>query len=110
MLSKTILFAFAAFGASSVAAAEYKASFTQYGSTDTWGSGNCNTAKTACGFYTSVRALCEHHFVIGTLTYDPTARILSRRIPERIRCRPWSRRWSRLRHMLEADGANRQQR
>lgn len=37
------------------AATSYKASFTQYGSTDTWGSGNCNVATTACGFYTSVR-------------------------------------------------------
>jgi hypothetical protein len=36
------------------AATSYKASFTQYGSTDTWGSGNCNVATTACGFYTSV--------------------------------------------------------
>ncbi|CAD0085344.1 unnamed protein product [Aureobasidium vineae] len=35
------------------AATSYKASFTQYGSTDTWGSGNCNVATTACGFYTS---------------------------------------------------------
>ncbi|KEQ90204.1 carbohydrate-binding module family 1 protein, partial [Aureobasidium subglaciale EXF-2481] len=32
----------------------YKASFTQYGSGDTFGSGNCNTKTTACGFYTSV--------------------------------------------------------
>ncbi|TIA34754.1 hypothetical protein D6C83_06751 [Aureobasidium pullulans] len=39
------------------AATSYKASFTQYGSTDTWGSGNCNVATTACGFYTSVRYL-----------------------------------------------------
>jgi hypothetical protein len=39
------------------AATSYKASFTQYGSTDTWGSGNCNVATTACGFYTSVRPL-----------------------------------------------------
>jgi hypothetical protein len=39
------------------AATSYKASFTQYGSTDTWGSGNCNVASTACGFYTSVSFL-----------------------------------------------------
>lgn len=32
----------------------YKASFTQYGSGDSFGSGNCNTDTTACGFYTSV--------------------------------------------------------
>ena len=31
----------------------YKASFTEYGSGDQNGSGNCNTATTACGFYTS---------------------------------------------------------
>jgi hypothetical protein len=41
------------------AATTYKASFTQYGSTDTWGSGNCNVASTACGFYTSVRTLAS---------------------------------------------------
>lgn len=35
----------------------YKASFTQYGSGDTFGSGNCNTDTTACGFYTNVRCL-----------------------------------------------------
>lgn len=35
----------------------YKASFTQYGSGDTFGSGNCNVASTACGFYTSVSIL-----------------------------------------------------
>lgn len=35
-------------------AATYKASFTEYGSTDTWGSGNCNVNTAACGFYTYV--------------------------------------------------------
>lgn len=41
----------------------YKASFTQYGSGDTFGSGNCNTATTACGFYTSVShdLMHQHH-------------------------------------------------
>lgn len=42
---------------SSVAASSgttYKASFTEYGSTDDNGSGNCNVATTACGFYTYV--------------------------------------------------------
>jgi hypothetical protein len=37
------------------AATSYKASFTEYGSTDSWGSGNCNVNTAACGFYTSVR-------------------------------------------------------
>ncbi|KXL47116.1 MAG: glycoside hydrolase family 45 protein [Acidomyces sp. 'richmondensis'] len=31
----------------------YKASFTEYGTGDQNGSPNCNTASTACGFYTS---------------------------------------------------------
>jgi hypothetical protein len=43
------------------AATSYKASFTQYGSTDTWGSGNCNVATTACGFYTSVSLPSTSH-------------------------------------------------
>jgi hypothetical protein len=38
--------------ASSALAATYTASFTEYGSTDSWGSGNCNVATAACGFYT----------------------------------------------------------
>ena len=29
----------------------YRASFTQYGEGDGWGSANCNTATAACGFY-----------------------------------------------------------
>jgi len=29
----------------------YKASFTEYGAGDSFGSGNCNTATSACGFY-----------------------------------------------------------
>lgn len=30
----------------------YTASFTEYGTGDSFGSGNCNTATTACGYYT----------------------------------------------------------
>jgi len=46
----------------------YSASFTQYGSTDTWGSGNCNVATTACGFYTSpgyAAAVSQNEFGVG---------------------------------------------
>ncbi|KAK5133403.1 hypothetical protein LTR08_007742 [Meristemomyces frigidus] len=51
MLAKS-LFATAvlALGAS---AQTYTASFTEYGSGDSFGSGNCNVATTACGYYTS---------------------------------------------------------
>lgn len=51
MLTRTIVFAtVAALGSY---AQTYSASFTEYGSGDENGSGNCNTATTACGFYTS---------------------------------------------------------
>lgn len=40
----------------------YKASFTQYGSGDSFGSGNCNTDTTACGFYTSVSHTLLHRY------------------------------------------------
>ena len=53
MFSKFLLLASAISGAT--CATTYTASFTQYGSTDTWGSGNCNVKTAACGFYTSVR-------------------------------------------------------
>jgi len=48
----------------------YKASFTQYGSTDTWGSGNCNVKTTACGFYTTGKtgynaAVSQNEFGVG---------------------------------------------
>ncbi|KAG9948382.1 hypothetical protein KCU85_g5025, partial [Aureobasidium melanogenum] len=46
----------------------YKASFTQYGSGDSFGSGNCNTDTTACGFYTSPgysAALSQNAFGVG---------------------------------------------
>ena len=45
----------------------YSASFTQYGSTDTWGSGNCQTKSTACGFYTQGynAAVSQNVFGVG---------------------------------------------
>jgi hypothetical protein len=45
----------------------YSASFTQYGSTDTWGSGNCQTKSTACGFYTQGYnvAISQNVFGVG---------------------------------------------
>ena len=46
----------------------YKASFTEYGSGDSFGSGNCNTATTACGFYTSPgysAAVSQNEFGVG---------------------------------------------
>ncbi|KAL1590091.1 hypothetical protein WHR41_01201 [Cladosporium halotolerans] len=45
----------------------YTASFTQYGSTDTWGSGNCQTKTTACGFYTQGynAAVSQNVFGVG---------------------------------------------
>ncbi|MCJ1307450.1 hypothetical protein MMC25_001096 [Agyrium rufum] len=47
MFTNLALLAFAA-----VASAQtYKASFTEYGAGDTFGSPNCNTATAACGFY-----------------------------------------------------------
>lgn len=39
--------------ASTVSAQTYVSSFTQYGSNDTFGSGNCATKSTACGFFDS---------------------------------------------------------
>ncbi|GAB7350555.1 hypothetical protein MBLNU459_g1134t2 [Dothideomycetes sp. NU459] len=50
------------------AATTYKASFTEYGSGDDNGSGNCNTATTACGFYTSPgysAAVSQNEFGVG---------------------------------------------
>ncbi|KAK5134341.1 hypothetical protein LTR08_006521 [Meristemomyces frigidus] len=46
----------------------FKASFTEYGSGDSFGSGNCNTATTACGFYTSPgysAAVSQAEFGVG---------------------------------------------
>ncbi|KZP17917.1 glycoside hydrolase family 45 protein [Athelia psychrophila] len=39
--------------AASATGVTYTASFTEYGSTDSAGSGNCNVLTTACGYYTS---------------------------------------------------------
>lgn len=102
------------------AATTYKASFTQYGSTDTWGSGNCNVKTTACGFYTSVR---NHHLIPALRLHPPLpslssilttpiphtlARLLGRRISKRIRGGHRRRRRPGLRHLLETDSLNRQ--
>ncbi|KAK4547689.1 hypothetical protein LTR36_000646 [Oleoguttula mirabilis] len=49
-------------------AQSYSASFTEYGSTDSWGSGNCNVATTACGYYTSPgysAAVSQNEFGVG---------------------------------------------
>ncbi|KAF2761397.1 hypothetical protein EJ05DRAFT_483767 [Pseudovirgaria hyperparasitica] len=46
----------------------YSASFTQYGSTDSWGSGNCNVNTAACGFYTNPgysAAVSENLYGVG---------------------------------------------
>ncbi|KAK5128308.1 hypothetical protein LTR85_002975 [Meristemomyces frigidus] len=46
----------------------YSASFTEYGSTDDNGSGNCNVATTACGYYTSPgysAAVSQNEFGVG---------------------------------------------
>lgn len=48
---------FLATAALASAATSYKASFTEYGSGDNNGSGNCNVATTACGYYTNVSLL-----------------------------------------------------
>ena len=143
--------------AAMASAQTYTASFTEYGSTDNNGSGNCNTATTACGFYTYVSQPLPIHLSLHLPTnlfshppthhskhlpqiLDPprptltlhtslatpfkptnvqpssdenqtkTARLLSRRIAKRIRRRPRRRRRPGLRHMLETDGGNRQQR
>jgi hypothetical protein len=94
------------------AATSYKASFTQYGSTDTWGSGNCNVATTACGFYTSVRLLLLLFLLspfpisFSMLTYL-TARLLSRSIPKRIRRRHRRRRRPSMRNLLEVNRIHR---
>jgi len=55
-------------GSSSGSGTTYKASFTEYGSTDSWGSGNCNVATTACGFYTKPgysAAVSQNEFGVG---------------------------------------------
>ncbi|KAF4548724.1 Endoglucanase-like protein 2 [Elsinoe fawcettii] len=50
------------------AAQSYKASFTQYGAGDTFGSPNCNTNTAACGFYTNPgysAAVSQNLFGVG---------------------------------------------
>lgn len=59
----------------------YKASFTEYGSTDSWGSGNCNVATTACGFYTSPgysAAVSQNEFGVGPVRMDASSNLHSR--------------------------------
>lgn len=47
--------------------ATYKASFTEYGAGDSFGSGNCQTKTTACGYYTSGfnAAVSQNVFGVG---------------------------------------------
>ncbi|MCJ1480600.1 hypothetical protein MMC06_000755, partial [Schaereria dolodes] len=49
MFSKLLVLACATLAS----AQTYSASFTEYGAGDTYGSGNCNTATSACGFYSN---------------------------------------------------------
>jgi hypothetical protein len=51
-------------GGSGGSGTTYTASFTQYGSGDTFGSGNCNTDTTACGFYTNV-SISSLHLILS---------------------------------------------
>lgn len=56
----------------------YKASFTEYGSGDQNGSGNCNVATTACGFYTSPgysAAVSQNEFGVGPVSHQPNSTI-----------------------------------
>ena len=67
MLAQALLSTLAILSSAS-AATTYKASFTEYGSTDNNGSGNCNVATTACGFYTSPgysAAVSQNEFGVG---------------------------------------------
>ena len=53
----------------SAQAQTYTASFTEYGSGDENGSGNCNVATTACGFYTDPgfsAAVSQNLFGVGS--------------------------------------------
>jgi hypothetical protein len=52
-----------------VAAESFKASFTQYGKGDSFGSGSCNTATAACGFYNKPgfnAAVSQNLFGVGS--------------------------------------------
>ncbi|KAK5716809.1 hypothetical protein LTR17_016334 [Elasticomyces elasticus] len=65
MLSKSLIAVAAmVLGAS---AQTYKASFTQYGAGDSFGSGNCQTKSTACGYYTTGynAAVSQNEFGVG---------------------------------------------
>jgi hypothetical protein len=88
----------------------FKASFTQYGSGDTFGSGNCNTATTACGFYTSVRPTLGYCLNKHKANPRITARLLGRSVAERIRCGTRRRRRPSMRNLLETHRRDRQQR
>ncbi|GAB7344618.1 hypothetical protein MBLNU457_3106t1 [Dothideomycetes sp. NU457] len=55
---------------SAIAAGTYKASFTEYGAGDTFGSPNCQTTSAACGFYTTGQtgysaAVSQNEFGVG---------------------------------------------
>jgi len=55
-------------GGSSGSGQTFKASFTEYGSGDQNGSGNCNVATTACGFFTNPgfsAAVSQNEFGVG---------------------------------------------
>lgn len=86
----------------------YSASFTQYGSTDTWGSGNCQTKSTACGFYTQGynAAVSQNVFGVGPVRRSSQ----SKAHLENYANKPSTGRGrrSRLRHMLEAHDPERQ--
>lgn len=57
MLFTHLISLLSSIAAVSAANTTYKSSFTQYGSTDTWGSGNCNVNTAACGFYVIISML-----------------------------------------------------
>ncbi|KAK6431849.1 hypothetical protein LTR95_011982 [Oleoguttula sp. CCFEE 5521] len=54
-------------GGSGCSGQALKASFTQYGSGDSFGSGNCQVKSTACGFYTTGynAAISQNYFGVG---------------------------------------------
>ncbi|TKA31948.1 hypothetical protein B0A50_01193 [Salinomyces thailandicus] len=67
MLSQALLLTPLAF-ALKASAQNYSASFTQYGSGDQNGSGNCNVDTTACGYYTTSgysAAVSQNVFGVG---------------------------------------------
>ena len=93
---------------SSGSGGKYQASFTEYGSGDQNGSGNCNTATTACGFYTSPgysAAVSQNEFGVGPVC-SPFMTATAQTLMHSIGCR----RWPSLRHLLETHRRDRQQR